>query len=396
MELRQSRDGSQGTGRARAVPSVLSERVGQGPSYGQVVHVPQQILNDVDDAGPIVSPVLWFDMGRIAKNVDRLRSSSERHNIVIAGAVKAIANTGMLRRLAYELDGFEISNMNEYEMIPKLNYRCVIVNAPGGFVPLISEDACETLYVVGSMDQAEHCPPRRAVLIRLNTSELLSARSIGHEGRGRSRFGLARREVERAINKIHKLGHAVRGVHFHMGHEGVTVEDFLHCVTESCSLMRSAGVDMEVLDIGGGLHAVREEIGRLFHGVRNIVGRDTVTITEPGRELFTGAGFATTRVLSMARRGGATECTVDLSAECHLRWSRPFLCARLDSVDEPRETVVFGGPTCAESDRIGVFRTPVSVGCKAGDALVFGGINGYSASWNAGFNGISAARMYVL
>ena len=375
-----------------AIPSVVSERIGQGPAYGEAVEVPSEIVAETCESRTTTCPSLWFDVDRITRNVSRLGSWGRSCGISIVAAVKAIPHGDILGEIAQEVAGFEISNAREFAIIPPLPQTYVIVNTPGKLAAVRGGVARETIYVVGSVGQARLLPPDGTALLRLNTSDLLRAGSSKFRMYRRSRFGLTKREVKPVLQE---LGDAVRGVHFHLGHERVTVDDYLQCASESTSWFANAGREIEVLDIGGGFHTVRDSIPMLFKGIRDI-GSSRVTIAEPGRELSSGAGFATTRVLSSVRRGRVTECTLDVSSECHLRWSRPYLCTRYQCVGDRLRQTVFGGPTCAESDHIGTFLTPIDFDCGPGDVLVFGGVNGYSASWNTEFNGIPAASVRII
>ena len=375
-----------------SIPSVVSERLGRAPAYGEAVDVPSEVFAEACQSHAVTSPSLWFNVDRIKGNVYRLRSWARRFGISIVAAVKAIPMVDVLGRIAQDVAGFEVSNGREFAMIPRRPHTYMIVNAPGNIVAAPRGGAQETIYVVETVGQAKLLPPHAMALLRLNTSDLLRAGSSKSRMHRRSRFGLTRSEVKPALQQ---LGSAVRGVHFHLGHERITVEDYLQCIMASRSWFLDAGWEIEILDIGGGFHAVRDSIPKLFQGVHDI-GHSPVTIAEPGRELSTGAGFATTRVLSSVRRGCVADCTLDVSAECHLRWSHPYLCTPYPCAGDRTKRIVFYGPTCAESDHIGTFITPSDFECVPGDLLVFGGVNGYSVSWNTEFNGIPAATVCVL
>jgi diaminopimelate decarboxylase len=129
----------------------------------------------------------------------------------------------------------------------------------------------------------------------------------------------------------------------------------------------------------------------LVQEIRRVLPATTTLFFEPGRPLTEKAGFALGRIEAVAARAEHIDLVVDLSAECHLRWTDPMLIVPSAHGENGTARVRIVGPTCAESDVLGIYRIPTPVaGCvpyRRGDILMFGDVVGYSACWNIGFNG---------
>jgi diaminopimelate decarboxylase len=175
-----------------------------------------------------------------------------------------------------------------------------------------------------------------------------------------------------------------------------SVDDIVASAAALTSLV--PGRTLRYLNLGGSLDALSPEaLDIALRRLRAFVAAETTILLEPGSYWFAGAGYALGRILAIEPLGaGLSRVTIDLSKDCHLRWSdvAPLAIAGL-----PPGRVLLAGPTCHEGDVIGAFDvTPqdAAAGALPPGLVLLGGVDGYSAAWNRGFNGIAAAQVVVL
>ena len=153
------------------------------------------------------------------------------------------------------------------------------------------------------------------------------------------------------------------------------------------------------LNLGGNLECLSPvEVDKLLRRLREFVLPDIEIIFEPGSFWFQGARHAVCKVLAVEPLfDDGCRVVVDMSRDCHLRWSEPCLIHEINP--GAAQTILFFGPTCHEGDLLGAFRVPRradgSCAISQGDCLLFGAVDAYSSAWNTSFNGIEKAHMLV-
>ncbi len=187
----------------------------------------------------------------------------------------------------------------------------------------------------------------------------------------------------------------------HHSSEVNTPSTYLALARDSLHLARALDLKLDYLDLGGGIHTLTDRgLTELLQALRALTPAETTLVFEPGRYLTRDCGYAIGRIEAVTPRPDRVDCTLDLSAECHLRWSHARLIAPLiETSDAPLRLRCFGS-TCYEGDLIGDFRFAAPshphLPFARGDLLLFSNVSSYSEAWNTSFNGIEKARVVLL
>lgn len=150
---------------------------------------------------------------------------------------------------------------------------------------------------VGELDRIERLGSRGRIGLRVNPevgSGRIAATSTGARG---SRFGVSFREAETAFERYPWL----TGLHMHVGSQGIALEQLLQAAERVDALRQRVGA--EWVDIGGGLPVAYRDTDRppsIEAWVTGLSARtglfDVPLITELGRRVQCGCGFALSRV----------------------------------------------------------------------------------------------------
>ncbi|WP_439597101.1 type III PLP-dependent enzyme [Falsiroseomonas sp.] len=192
------------------------------------------------------------------------------------------------------------------------------------------------------------------------------------------------------------------GVSFHVGSQCLEPAAYARAIALAASVIREAGVAVEVLDVGGGfpvaypdvvpppLSAFMDSIATAFAEAA-LPGVELWA--EPGRALV--AGGASIVVQVQARRDGMlfiNDGVYGALSDAGVPGFRfPVKLIRPGSTSEA-ETVPFSffGPTCDTADRMeGPFLLPADV--AEGDWIEIGQLGAYGACLRTGFNGMDRA-----
>jgi diaminopimelate decarboxylase len=217
-------------------------------------------------------------------------------------------------------------------------------------------------------------------------------------GHRQTKFGIPYDEAERLYHLAAELpGIHVRGVDVHIGSQILDVEPYVLALRRVLRLvegLRSAGIDLEFLDLGGGFGVSYD--GASGPGpadfARGLVPllRDTGLriVFEPGRFIVGPAGVLITRVLFMKVMGGKTFVITDAGMNDLLRPSHYASFHRVEPVEQvpgrPVIPVDVVGPICESGDFLALDR-PVARP-EPGELLVIGTAGAYGFSMASTYN----------
>lgn len=347
---------------------------------------------------PYRGPVLAYDLRRVRARIRRLAALGERHDARFLLAVKAFADPRVLAWFAREGVGFDVSNAGELALVaaatPIASERPLSITGPrlAGVVEALAGWRGEVSVSVESMAQLA------AVRDALGARVKLALRVDVTPGGARlaTRFGGRPTELEALVAAAAPV--RPEGLHCHIGSERNDLATYTGIVRELIGFARRARLELRTLNVGGGLHGMTDaQVEDLVARLRALVPADVRLVFEPGGYWFNDAGFALARVIDLKR---SEIVVLDLSSECHLRWSTPSLLAAATSAPAARHRpLLFVGPTCYEADVVGRFRVPCdedgAPALACGDRVVLARVTSYSASWNTGFNGIAPAEVLL-
>lgn len=198
------------------------------------------------------------------------------------------------------------------------------------------------------------------------------------------------------------------GVTFHVGSQCLDPKAFTFALEQACLLVQASGVNVELMDLGGGFPAYYRTtqappLDRYFHAIGQAKARfaDPLGIRlacEPGRALVAEGGSLLTRIILRKDRavylndgifGGLTE----------VYWGKDQLSLAFRVLDGqgnlrlgPSRPVVAWGPTCDGNDRL-PYELDIPDSSETGDYIEFNLIGAYGREMAARYNGMESADM---
>jgi len=290
--------------------------------------------------------------------------------LVVYGT-KAFANVSLLRLLAEEGIGADVSTLGELAFARDAGIagERILFHGNNKSDPELRAAAeAGATVVLDSPDEPARAAAAgvRRVLVRLTPGvEAVTHQSI-QTAHDESKFGLAPDAALAAMREALDLGLAVAGVHFHVGSQLARVEESLVAVDRLVAFCERAEAELDwrpqVLDIGGGLgvrYTREERVPEIAEFVPPLVERlpDVQVVLEPGRSLVGRAGVTLYRVGVVKDSGGVSYVAVDGGMSDN---PRPQLYgARFEAMIANR----------AEELPDGVFRI-AGKHCESGDVLI--------------------------
>lgn len=349
---------------------------------------------------------LIFDLSKIESNMLHLKRLEKVYNCKILMATKSFPNIKVINLAHKHLSGFDISNINEFKLIPKkLLSKVLWISSPALSIAKIIKPIKSTkanfIFSVNSEDQIKelHRVKNCKYTIRLDTSSFLNTNS---KFRIHSRFGFNSDDPQKILDVISKSKNHFIGFHFHHGFEQNTIRDYVKMAKVAYKLSQQIKIPIKYINLGGGLvHLNEKDLNQLLFEIRKFLPRSIILVFEPGRFLSKNAGFAVGHCISILQRADKHYiCTLDLSRTSHLMWSYPYLLTTNPKIKSKNNLKIeFVGPTCYEFDRIAEIyednhqNSSILSKYKKGSVIIFSNISGYSVAWNRSFNGIPNANI---
>jgi ornithine decarboxylase len=352
------------------------------------------------------SPLLVASRTALLRNYQALRQALP--GVEFFYAAKANPAEAILRPLCEAGCSVDVCSYGEMQAALK-----------AGFTPdqMIHTHPCKTVqnltscYAEGlrwfTFDNANEIPklvryaPDVNLLLRLAVSSSSSLINLS------AKFGASEADAVPLLCEAREAGLSVKGMSFHVGSQCRSPEDFHTALQQARRIWNRAaerGIDLEVLDFGGGLPApYRDSVLTLDAYCRSLSQSLEETfgdlpirvIAEPGRGLCADTVSLITRVIGKSVRGGTTWYIIDdglygsFSGQMfdHVEYT---LLAR-DALDRPLYPCVVAGPTCDSSDV--VTREQLLPDLEIGELLLVPTMGAYTCASASNFNGLDMARM---
>src|SRR5438067_6932215 len=261
---------------------------------------------------------------------ETIRAQARAYRAAAPGAVivygtKAFANVAVLRLLAEEGIGADVSTLGELAFAREAGLHGSRILFHGNnksdeeLRAAAEADATVVLDAPDEPARAAAAGVRRA-LVRLTPGvEAVTHQSI-QTAHDESKFGLAPDAALAALAEALALGIDIAGVHFHVGSQLARVEESLVAVDRLVAFCERADEELgwqpRLLDIGGGLgirYTREEHVPDVSDFVPPLVARlpDVQVVLEPGRSLVGRAGVTLYRVGVVKESGGVSYVAVD-------------------------------------------------------------------------------------
>jgi diaminopimelate decarboxylase len=345
------------------------------------------------------TPLLVYCERTIRSQVRAYRKAAP--GALLAYGTKAFANVALLRLLAQEGVGADVSTLGELAFAHAAGIpaeRLVFHGNNKSEEELRAAAEAGALVVLdapGEADAAAAAGVHR-VLVRLTPGvEAVTHRSIqtAHE---ESKFGLAPEAAEREIARARELGLAVEGVHVHIGSQLGRADESVLALERVLVFLARLEWTPRLLDLGGGLgvrHNREEELPTVAEFVRPLVERvpeGVGVILEPGRSLVGRAGVTLYRVGSVKESGDATYAAIDGGMSDNPRpqlYGARYEALLANRADEPPTGVYrIAGKHCESGDvLIDAVELPEP---RPGDVLAVPATGAYTLALGSTYNGV--------
>lgn len=353
------------------------------------------------------SPLLIVSRSALLRNYNAFRSALPGMELYYAA--KANPSEAILRPLAEVGSSVDVCSFGEMQ---------AALNA--GFSPdnMIHTHPCKTVdnltkcYDAGMRwfvyDNANEIPkmaryaPDANLLLRLAMSSASSMINLS------AKFGAAEADAVPLMLEARDAGLAVKGMSFHVGSQCREPEDFGRAFIQARRIWNraaEAGIELEVLDIGGGFPApyrndavltLDRYCQALSQSLDETFGDLPIRlISEPGRGMCADTTSLITRVIGKSVRNGMTWYIIDdglygsFSGQVYDHVEFPLIARGMD--ERPLLPCVVAGPTCDSSDV--VTRDQMLPDLEIGELLLVPTMGAYTCASASNFNGLDMARI---
>lgn len=245
--------------------------------------------------------------------------------------------------------------------------------------------------VIWAAELARGLPERDiAVGLRVNWSleDWAPDESITDGDGSRFGFNVDNGEFDDAVQLLHDAGARVAGVHMHRNSKHQSVDVYRASASVAADLIRTHGLDLDWVDVGGGFFGglnISPSFDDYVRAVKDILDsvidiERTRLIVEPGASLVALPFEFHAEVLDVKDIDGRRHVVTNTSRidiDPRYRRQRPFQTAvEPDSAAPVMAEQHLGGFTCMEDDRIMVMRDERKL--QIGDRIIFYRVGGYT------------------
>jgi diaminopimelate decarboxylase len=266
------------------------------------------------------TPLLVYCEQTIRSQLSAYREAAP--GALVVYGTKAFANVALLRLLAEEGAGADVSTLGELAFARAAGVpgeRLVFHGNNKSEEELRTAAEVGALVVLDAPGEAEAAAAAGVgrVLVRLTPGvEAVTHRSIqtAHE---ESKFGLAPDAAEQEIERARELGLEVEGLHVHVGSQLARPDESVLALERVLAFLERLRWMPRILDLGGGLgvrHNREEQLPSVADFVRPLVAlvpEGVQLILEPGRSLVGRAGVTLYRIGSVKESGGVAYAAID-------------------------------------------------------------------------------------
>lgn len=375
------------------------------------------------DASSLPTPYLLVDLEEVLRSYDRLTAAAP--DWAIYYAVKALPERRIIEALAERGCRFDVASVAEIELCmstgvgpERLSYGNTIkkptdiLAAATLGVGVFAFDSSDELRKLAAVAREWPARDQMRVVCRVLVD------SGGSDWPLNAKFGCAPEMAVELLIQARRYGLTPWGVAFHVGSQQREPDRWIDALDTVAQIYRAVGdrgIDMPVINIGGGLPAryidpvptVEEYVRTIDHGLDRAFGqgRSPLVITEPGRYLVADAGVLRTQVVTVSRkhvgahvrwvfvdtgRYGALAETAGEAIKYRLRTPH-------DGIGDVGP-VVLAGPTCDSADILyqhHQYQLPLAL--RSGDHIDWLSAGAYTTCYSAArFNGLTPPPVYFV
>jgi ornithine decarboxylase len=256
------------------------------------------------------------------------------------------------------------------------------------------------------LNKISQCAPGSKVYLRLKVSDYGSVFPLS------KKFGADETHAVALFGHATDLGLKPIGITFHVGSQSenpVTWENAIERTGVVIKLLKAAGFEIEMLDIGGGFPSkyVDETINfstlakTINNALSKHIPKNISLIAEPGRYIVADAAVMLTTVIGRLNRSGQNWLYLDVGVFQGLmeslemdNWKYPIFTLGDPTPAMPHHFVITG-PTCDAQDTIDI-AVPLPADIDIGDKVCIGSTGAYTIVYGSNFNGFKTPKVICI
>ena len=367
-------------------------------------------LSEIAEA--VGTPVYVYSTAAMAHQAASMKSAvagTGTGDPLVAYAVKANPNPAVLATLARAGLGAEVVSSGEYgkARAAGIPAECVVFSGvgktereiatalKGGLLQFNAESVEEahTISAVASAMNTAAC-----IGFRINPDVAAGTHAKITTGTADNKFGIAPRSALDAYRIASQLpGLKITGITIHIGSQLMSLDPLEAAFVRLGTILsgvRSAGHDIRLVDLGGGLGVALGQVqpeppapaeyGAMVRRVTE--GWDARLIFEPGRLIVANAGVLLTRVVRVKPGERHPWVIVDAAMNDLMRPALYDAFHRIEAVRPSGQSMTANvvGPVCESGDTFTMAGEMDEVG--AGDLVIFRTAGAYGAAMSSGYN----------
>lgn len=352
-----------------------------------------------------VQPYLFMDKDIIREKVLSIGKNIENSKVFYA--VKANPDIQVLSFLNELGIGFEIASEGELRILASLGVDAsrIITSNPVKTLQFLHEAVSYGIkyYAFDSkaeVDKMSRYAPDSSLYVRLAVS------NEGSEWPLSKKFGVEIEDAAELLLYAKENGLNPVGVTFHVGSQCNNIYNWhaaLDKARELCDLVKDKGINLNVLNIGGGYPIFYtkkvidiEEIEKRVNSViRQKFPRDMEIFIEPGRAVVGDAGIFVSTIVGKAKRGDENWLYIDVGVFNGLMESIGGIKYKyiVGSRAEPKRWII-SGPSCDSFDVID--RDVELPEPEIGNLILILSTGAYTVSYASEFNGFPIPKTILI
>lgn len=356
------------------------------------------------------TPLYIYDFNEIKLRYKAIKEQFISHKSLVCYAIKANSNLSILKLLANEGAGFDCVSIGEvrrallagakpYKIIfsgvgkseneieQAINYGILMLNAESPAELESIEKIAKKLNKIVNIS------------IRINPNIDAKTHPYISTGLSENKFGVSIDKARTMYLNAHKSEHLNPvGVHFHIGSQLCDIKPIIEAanvVSDFCSELIAAGIEIKFFDVGGGLgvryeNEIEPDLYAYAQGIlAALKGKDLTILCEIGRYIVANAGELLTSVLyEKQNQNGKRFVIVDGAMNDLIRPSLygahhgVSVASKISNENFSQADIV--GPICESGDFLA--KNVSLPELKSGDLLAFKSAGAYGFSMASNYN----------
>ena len=350
------------------------------------------------------SPLVVISLEQVEKNYMLLRTHLPRVRLFYA--IKANPNTRILERMIAMGSSFDVASDGEINLLHAMGVegdRMIYANPikrPAGLTACKMTGVSRMTFDNASeIHKIANALPGATVLLRLRIDN-----SSAHVDLNK-KFGADKNDALALMQEAKAAGLNMAGIAFHVGSQTCYADPYLRALDTAKELFDQAkaeGLDLHILDIGGGMPIpeprVRFNLEEMLNQINARLDEDfpdTEIWAEPGRYMCGTAMNLITSVIGVTERGGNPWYYLDeglygtFSGVIFDQWDFDLISFKKGK----KVAATFAGPSCDSLDIM--FRGKLTAPLEMGDLLLVPACGAYTSASACNFNGFAKARVII-